>query len=447
MRGRPSQRIRWPRAALPIVLLALASNACDRQDRPSVVLILIDQLRADRLETLGAATGSAPELDALAREGFYFERGRSPAPWTYPSVCSLHTGLYPRVHQGVRRATRRGQPWITRLPDPVLTLAEVLGQEGYVTAGFVANPYLKPESNFSQGFGHYEHDFVKSWLKNPSAANDWWQESSYANSVNPRVRRFVEESLPLGQPLFVYVHYIDVHGPWDYAPFEVASDEVETYDSATRYVSEKVHDLFEFLAGQLDGNLLFVITSDHGRALLPGDESTELIRVNKQSLHDFNLHVPLIFARTKAFPWQGHSRVPVSLVDVYPTLLGLLGLGVEDVDGLDLSPLFAGGEIGREWLAAEVEEKADRLSSEAIISDRVKFVHVGRPQEVYFEYDLSRDPSEMAPALEALGPPQEEKRRLLDLTFENLEHRAFEAEMAPFDQELRQRLRSLGYVH
>jgi arylsulfatase A-like enzyme len=423
----------------------LLASACARQDRPSVVLILIDQLRADRLETLGASRGSAPELDALARDGFYFETSRSAAPWTYPSVCSLHTGLYPRVHQGDRWTTPRGQPWISRLPDPVLTLAEVFKREGYVTAGFVANPYLKPESNFQQGFDHYEHDFVDAWSKDPANPNRWWQENSYADSVNPRVYRFVEESVLPAKPLFVYVHYIDVHGPWDFAPFEVASlSEVEKYDAATRYISVKIHELFDFLSDRLDGNLIFIVTSDHGRALLPKDESAELMRVSKESLHDFNLRVPLIFAKTRAFRWRGRSRVPVSLVDVYPTILSLLGLDPEAVDGVDLTPLFDNGKIKRDWLAAEVT--TGRSSSEAIMNDRVKFLHVRKPREAYFEYDLKSDPSELAPSLSALGGRQEKERRLLELKFEKLEARSFVSTRAPFNQEIRKRLESLGYV-
>jgi arylsulfatase A-like enzyme len=442
------RRSRSPCAALFVAALAVVSSSCARQEKPSVVLVLIDQLRADRLETLGASRGSAPELDALARDGFFFGTSRAPAPWTYPSVCSLLTGLYPRVHKGDRATSETGRPWITRLPDPVLTLAEVLEREGYLTAGFVTNPYLKPESNFQQGFEHYEHDFVKSWDLTPGDPNRWWQQNSYANSVNSRVYELVERFPARGKPLFLYVHYIDVHGPWDYAPFEVAGlSEEETYDAATRYVSVKVKELFDFLSNRLGGNLLFVVTSDHGRALDPMDESADLLRVNKQSLHDFNLHVPLIFARTKAFPWQGRSRVPVSLVDVYPTLISLLGLGGGDVDGVDLTPLFEGERIERDWLAAEVEEKGDRLSAEAIISDRVKFLHVGRPRNVYFEYDLVKDPWEMAPPLTTMGAQQEEKKHRLERTFEELERSSFEAEMAPFDEEMREQLKSLGYVH
>jgi arylsulfatase A-like enzyme len=94
-------------------------------------------------------------------------------------------------------------------------LAEYLQAAGYDTGAYVTNPYLKPETRTDQGFTRFHHDFVKSWTTN---RDDWWQQSSYADTVNAEVLEWLE-GRPAERPFFAYVHYIDVHGPWTWAPF------------------------------------------------------------------------------------------------------------------------------------------------------------------------------------------------------------------------------------
>ena len=66
--------------------------------RPSVVLVVTDTLRADKLSCQGGPEGLTPYLDRIAAEGVRFEAARAHAPWTLPSTASLLTSLHPLEH-------------------------------------------------------------------------------------------------------------------------------------------------------------------------------------------------------------------------------------------------------------------------------------------------------------------------------------------------------------
>src|SRR5205814_7135769 len=67
-------------------------------DRPNVLVLLVDTLRADHLGCYGAGPSPSPNLDRLAERGLLFEQAIAQAPWTTPSVATILTGLHPRSH-------------------------------------------------------------------------------------------------------------------------------------------------------------------------------------------------------------------------------------------------------------------------------------------------------------------------------------------------------------
>src|SRR5207245_148793 len=64
-------------------------------DRPNVLVLLVDTLRADHLGCYGAGPSPSPNLDRLAERGLLFEQAIAQAPWTTPSVATILTGLPP----------------------------------------------------------------------------------------------------------------------------------------------------------------------------------------------------------------------------------------------------------------------------------------------------------------------------------------------------------------
>jgi len=82
------------------MLVPLVAGACNKvANRPDIVFIVIDTLRADRLGAYGDDHNHTPALDALAKEGVTFERAIAQAPWTQPSMASLFCACNPAVHQ------------------------------------------------------------------------------------------------------------------------------------------------------------------------------------------------------------------------------------------------------------------------------------------------------------------------------------------------------------
>src|SRR6266702_586483 len=132
---------------LPSVLLLAACGP--RGPRPSVVLITVDTLRADRLGCYGYARRTSPHIDRLAAAGALFERAFTTLPRTTQAVASIVTGRYPKSH-GARGL-------FSSLSPANLTLAEIFKQEGYDTAAFVSNLFLKPGQGFEQGFDLYDN--------------------------------------------------------------------------------------------------------------------------------------------------------------------------------------------------------------------------------------------------------------------------------------------------
>src|SRR5712671_2812595 len=125
---------------LLVVLPSLAAAA----DPPSVILITVDTVRADRMGFLGATGGLTPQLDALAKQAVIFEKSYAQAPLTPVSHATILTGTYPRFH-GVR-------DFGSRLPDSPPYLPAIFSARGYRTAAFVSSIILDPQNGFAPGF-------------------------------------------------------------------------------------------------------------------------------------------------------------------------------------------------------------------------------------------------------------------------------------------------------
>ncbi len=109
-----------------ILLIALLVFPCfgpaQSTSRPSVILITVDTLRADRISPYGYTRGKTPSMESLAQEGVLFENTYVQTPITLPSHASILTGTYPMYH--------RLQDVVGRLREGVPTLATILKQNG-----------------------------------------------------------------------------------------------------------------------------------------------------------------------------------------------------------------------------------------------------------------------------------------------------------------------------
>jgi arylsulfatase A-like enzyme/Tfp pilus assembly protein PilF len=380
-----------PRRSFFACLLALLGAACggergvdadalDLQGR-NLLLVSIDTLRADRTSPYGHAI-ETPALQRLADEGVTFETALSPVPMTQPAHTSLFTGLYPGRH-GVRDNVG------TTLTDEARTLAEVLREAGYQTGAVVASKVLARLTGLDQGFDSYDDRFRTEEL----------------DSASPNVERRAREvrlaasqwlaARDRARPFALFVHFFDPHTPHDPPPLFRERYPDRLLDGEIAFVDRNLAQLIEQLEseGELERTLV-VVLSDHGESLHEhGEEEHGLF------LYDATQHVPLIVR----LPGVGAPRgrrvaTPVTLVDVLPTVLELLGLPALESDGVSLAPLLAGGSIAPRALFAETHYPLFyRWSPSYSLRDGAwKYIHAPHAEV----YDLARDAAELENLLE-----------------------------------------------
>ena len=337
---------------------ALLLAGCTRTsppERPNVLLITIDTLRADRVGVYGYALDTTPTIDALAARGVRFADTTVPWPKTWPSMAAMVTGKYPQTN-GIRLRPRRP------LPAENVTLAEALRDAGYATGAVVANVNLGRNFGFDQGFDH----FVESWAE---GARRLTGKATFRNAPG-LVKRFTNgrivtdqgiaalDALGAGQgkPFFLWLHYIDPHGPYlpppEYAglfagahparpvplqhlpPYQLQTDPATglvsndlgfyatQYDREVRSVDGQIGRLLAALDERgLTRDTLVVLTADHGESMYENDYYLEHGDVPYQTTGA----APLIFALDGRFDGGRTVAEPVGVIDVFSTVLAATG--------------------------------------------------------------------------------------------------------------------------
>jgi arylsulfatase len=189
-------------------LLALACGATDpAPDSPApprlLLLLTVDTLRADHLGAYGSERGLTPNLDALAAQSLVFERVYAPTPFTVPSLVSLHTGRYPS-ELGMRTN-------LSQIPNEVPTLAEALKAAGWRTGAVVSNVVLQARPDLARGF-----DVFDDTMQQRESVRRWAERIApdTTDAALKLLEAWSTDSDAARQPLFLWVHYQDPHGPY-----------------------------------------------------------------------------------------------------------------------------------------------------------------------------------------------------------------------------------------
>ncbi|HEY2251871.1 MAG TPA: sulfatase-like hydrolase/transferase, partial [Planctomycetaceae bacterium] len=368
-------------------LLAMTAFWLRPGSPPRLLLITLDTTRADRLGCYGYAAGQTPVLDALAASGVLCERASTVAPQTLPAHTSMFTGLYP-LETGVV-TNGRG-----RLGDGIPTLAEALKRRGYDTAAFVASFVLDRKFGLERGFTTYDDDFVGD-----EPVGEALQRQRRGASVVDAALQWLETKRQ--KPFFCWIHLYDPHSPY-LAHDDLFNGKYATrpYDGEIAYVDLQVGRLVNFLKSRgLDKDTLIVVVGDHGEG-----QGEHVEKGHGLTLYREVLHVPLIFRYLGQLPARRVAE-NISLVDLSPTILDLLGLddqrevtgpGIGDrrkITGKSVKPLLLGGDADRSPCYGATDEpflNNGWSPLRSLTEGRWKYIRTTKPEL----YDLAADPDE-----------------------------------------------------
>jgi len=338
-------------AAAPPVPAALA-------ERPNVILIMVDTLRADHLSCYDEDAPATPHMCSLLEGGAAYE-AFAHASWTKPATASLLTSLLPSSHNAMSKPSS--------LSDDVVMVSEAMKEAGYATGGIVSNINLAESFGFDQGYDEYHYlapDYIagaaesssklvlysivrKVWFSLNSGLRfgDFYQDSQVVNAVafdwldRHRDSRF-----------FLFLHYMDPHDPYFEHPYdgravarvstpepdpEHAAELRRLYRGEIEYLDRNIGELFERLRAQgLWDDTVIALVADHGEEFHEHGGWWHGL-----TLYDEQIHVPFLIK------WADDDRVHprateeiVRIIDVVPTLLARAGLDVPDaMQGIDVA--------------------------------------------------------------------------------------------------------------
>jgi arylsulfatase A-like enzyme len=360
----------------PRATLSIGSEA----ERANIVLIVLDALRQDHLACYGYGRKTAPIIERIAEEGAVFERAYTTASWTLPAHASLFTGLYTSTHE-----TDKGS---LRLSAERRTLAEILSENGYRTAGFSANPWLSSISGLEQGFERFEYlgthttqtlflNLVKERARALITSDA--QRDLGADNVITHLLRWVEKVRHGDAPFFVFANFMEVHAPYGTVPEPYFSSFLQhsvPKDIGRKWVREKplfacrqcqgplegfeagptgspecVDGKWRLPAARLeathalyDAGILYVDYHigriyraleragilDETLLIITSDHGDSLGEHGSMGhgllLYEQVLKVPLVMRYPRIYPPRLRVSEAVSLVDVLPTIEHILGL-------------------------------------------------------------------------------------------------------------------------
>ena len=302
-----------------------------------ILLYVIDTLRADHVGCYGYARNTTPYIDAFAAEHTLYSNAYAASSWTKPSGASILTGLLPKNHRTDSRDAK--------LPEELITLAEILKERGYYTAAFITNGSLADYFGFAQGFDKFIY-FPED--------NSIRAVHTRASKVNEQVFRFLQDyrKLEAQKPLFLLFWSTDPHNPYT-PPDDVLGlfdiQQYESVDTHLKLLSDIRHEGLELSASQLEfvkarydqeifandrafgelqdklktlglyRDMTIFLTADHGDEFFEhGGVGHALTLYNEQIRIPFIVKSPLIE--------PGSYQHPVQITDIYPTILEILGI-------------------------------------------------------------------------------------------------------------------------
>jgi arylsulfatase A-like enzyme len=439
-----------------------------RPDRPNLILITIDTLRADHLGCYGYPRDTSPFIDSLANRGVIFTRAFASMATTAPSHASILTSLYPIQHN----VRKNGHV----LDDSFLTMAEFLLGMGYKTAGFVSTNVHFKVGNMNQGFELFDEP--------PKTSSERVADQTVSRAIKWLDKRTLDDRF------FLWIHLFDPHTP--YNPLnrfpEQSADEKErfvnfllnrqhidfdfygksrynllsvmdSYDGEILAVDSAIRDLFNHMDKKgLNANTIWIITSDHGEGL-----GNHRYKSHGRLIYNETIRVPLIFYFSSGTFSNRVVDHVVEHIDVLPTIAELVGVRSNGwhvwMQGVSLVPLFLKQYQkfpnkyafsqrreydGENIVTSEANDEGYEDGEKYALQDtEYKYILHTKGGDEFF--NIADDPYEVT---NLIGRGFAEEDRLREALISRIGDfkRQIERQPESVDQETVERLRSLGYT-
>lgn len=440
-------------------------------DRPNLILVMVDTLRADHLSCYGGPVPT-PNLCRIATDGGTIYDGFGHSSWTKPATATLLTSLLPTSHQTMSKPSA--------LNSDIDTVAEVLQGHGYRTGGIVSNTNLTESFGFAQGFDEYSYlgpDYL------------FGAEESSSKLVLYQIARRVRFMLPLGlhfgdfyqdsevvnghatqwldrhqaSRFFLFLHYMDPHDPFFEHPYNGYGIARASNQHPKMSMAEEMHRLYKQEIAYLDvrfGELIahleklglydemtIALVADHGEEF--GEHGGFW---HGLTLYEEQIHVPLLVKWPKGKPGAVPDArgKPARMIDVVPTLLSQAGASQPAaMQGRDLAMDLATRSEAERMIFAESDHEGNVLR--AIRTETWKWHEAnpgnprGLPETELFE--IQKDLGETQSVLDEQPSIAAELRAHADAQVKMAEQgRIGEASEAQVSKSECEALLALGYV-
>lgn len=291
----------------------------------------------------GYHRNTTPNIDSLAREAMVCRSAYSQSNWTCPSMASIFTGTYPMVHK-VYNSPEGIIDRFSVLPEQLTIMPEALKKKNYYTAAVTSNGWVSENSNYDQGFDEFHLVFR--------------QDSIIIDKAIDVIRR------NKSKPFFLYMHLLELHDyTWIQAlhkkflkeSYDLPQDIEDLRQKSPRETYKKLasiqkkeelggesleflvdlYDSYLFYTDQLLGRLIqtlqdegvfkntaILIMADHGERFFEHDDLLH----GGVLLYNEVVHIPLIIHSSSLFPEQISNQNLVESIDVFPTILDMLGM-------------------------------------------------------------------------------------------------------------------------
>ena len=416
--------------AVGIAAAALAlqriSTAAEKDIRPNILFIMVDDLGKEWISCYGAEDIETPNIDKLAKTGIRFTNAYS-MPQCTPSRVTLLTGQYPWRTGWVNHwdVPRWGVGYFDWKLRQNMTFAHILKTAGYVTAAagkWQINDFrVTPDAMKKHGF-----DDWCMWTGyetgNPPSAERYWDayintpkgSKTYTGKFGPDVYtdsliRFMTEHKD--QPMMLYFPMALTHSPLTTTPAEPDVETLpEKHKAMVRYTDLLIGRICKALDKlRIRDRTIIIFTTDNGSGRgLTGTINGKKIPGGKAKKTENGVCAPFIVNCPGLVPKRIVTDALTDFTDLLPTIAELGGAKVPKdlkIDGVSIAPLLLGKakDSSRNWIMAlghgpaKLDEKGMRgqvVYAERVIRDKRYKAWVSEKRKITQLYDLLLDPFE-----------------------------------------------------